>query len=84
MLIKVSAISKEHVGCKCIARQITLPSTLFGASLCPAQSICGGDFHKGPVAKTLHTQCGGLGFGPRSASYIPHAARKTEDPMCHN
>ena len=36
-----------------------------------------------PVAKTLHTQCMGLGFSPWSGNQIPRAARKTEDPTCH-
>ena len=67
-LLKVSDISKEQVGCKCTARQIILPSTLFWASLCPAKSICWGDFPKGPVTKTLHSQCRGLGFCPWSGN----------------
>ena len=34
----------------------------------------GWDFPGGPVVKTLHFQCRGHGFGPRS---------QNEDPTCH-
>ena len=34
------------------------------------------DFPGGPVAKTLPSQCRGLGFDPWSRNQIPHATTK--------
>ena len=36
-----------------------------------------GDFPGGPVAKTPHFQCRGLGFNSWSGNWIPQAATKT-------
>ena len=48
-----------------------------------------GDFPGSPAAKTLHSQCRGLGCDPRSGNYILLAVTKswsaaTEDAVCGN
>ena len=49
-----------------------------------------GDFPGGPVAKTLSSQCRGLGLIPGQGTKIPQAATKsphadkTKDPVCCN
>ena len=33
------------------------------------------NFHGGPVAKTVHSQCKGAGFDPWSGNQLPHATK---------
>ena len=41
------------------------------------------DFLGGPGAKTLCSQCRGLGFDPWSGNQIPHATTKIKGSMCN-
>ena len=43
-----------------------------------------GDFPGGLVAKTLCSQCKGLGSNPWSGNWIPHAATKTQQSQINN